>query len=597
MPMPNTATKKPTDLKEVSLAEKFTPLIAAYSREPRVHVEVNNRLDTSDCAYATKTPNSHQYEDSGEVRVRLTNQLVPKGLRGDEEIVDIFLKGEAAHEAGHIQYSRSKVSAENWLIANRYRAELVREISNIVDDAWINWRLKIAFNTDPLARTFDIVKETLSRAWYNHLAHEPTNPQNVLSAIWLYTLYDRKPKQLKGEALKIAESCRKITTNISIMAMANTNSKFSGSYWRDNVVIPIYQLVKPFYQGQSGMPKQVHGSGYGEGDGEGETLDNSRQIDISEDIAEALGEVIDLDKMAEEKKARDEKQGKDAGKGKGGHIGEDSQGGHGFGKGTGREIKPLKADRSAYLKLVHRNTKPINELLRKLPQLTKPQLVVEEFQRHGRLMSQMMGRIFTQSLVAEVPNVYELATTRNERTRVKMGLIVDFSGSMNTEDSRNGIAIISEVLYRWIPSSDFGIFAFGSEFTRVKTFDESYDTTRFRLGGTVQMGGTELGTPLRSMIRAMDSLGTDDPRVIVIFTDMAVDDISAEVAEANRLGIKLMVLGPFYQGSERFGLRKEQMQAVNDLEKLPDAFVKVYSKLGLGATEQRGAAPMVYGQR
>jgi len=193
------------------------------------------------------------------------------------------------------------------------------------------------------------------------------------------------------------------------------------------------------------------------------------------------------------------------------------------GSGDGRQLSTPVPNVTEYNQRLQRLLPIINELLRRLKLTMKPILRQEEFRRSGRLMSEIIGKVYTSSLTKEVDNIYDGYTRQYEKEHVAIAILVDISGSMSINQSKDMSIILMEVLGRWLRDQDFMILMYESDYYRIKTFTESYHNTRYRLAGLLRTGGTVLYEPLLETYRILKHLKDNRKKIVMIVSDFYVE--------------------------------------------------------------------------
>lgn len=251
------------------------------------------------------------------------------------------------------------------------------------------------------------------------------------------------------------------------------------------------------------------------------------------------------------------------------------------GKGAGTECPTPEADEGVYRSLIMRNQPYIISLLNKLKTLMQPHLESQKYQKSGKLMTKHLAKWVTQRRPVE--NIYQRKKFTLEKQKVALSLVVDLSGSMDTQLARDVLTTIAEVGGQWLDDEDLAVFVFGSEYQKVKAFNEPYRSTRARIGGVNCLGGTMLAECLRNvhkMYRA--SVPDSKMKICVIVSDFAIGDAEEthkEMALMVKDGIRFIGVGMCASDinyAKRYtGPNSTYMETVTQL---PSLFYEIYRR-------------------
>src|SRR5437667_4224458 len=193
-----------------SLAENLQILASTYAQNSNIELSFDDAQGTSYTSFAEWINPQSSREGmklTDSIKMALTDEIIPKQYRKITDVKDIFYKADIAHEVGHIRFSIPHVLAESQILQERsIPKELLMEISNIADDIWINWRLKIAYNTDSMARAFGLIREVFYKAWAANLEKAKDTSQIQLSCIWLYALSGIRSSKMQPQTWIVAQS-------------------------------------------------------------------------------------------------------------------------------------------------------------------------------------------------------------------------------------------------------------------------------------------------------------------------------------------------------------------------------------------------------
>jgi hypothetical protein len=255
--------------------------------------------------------------------------------------------------------------------------------------------------------------------------------------------------------------------------------------------------------------------------------------------------------------------------------------GSGAGEGTGEEIPAPEPNPAEYQRLIDKCKPQINELLDLLKKTMKPITERRIFQKRGRLMSPLIPRIYTNSFRRNVHNVYTNVSTTFEKEQVAIAFLFDYSGSVDREQAKEITTILNEVFGHYVDDGGFSISCFGADSQKVKTFFETFETTRMRVGGIdVNGGGTEVSVLLESNLKMFNAI-RNRRKICVIASDFWFGDESrAEelIKIYEKAGIELMFIG--FCGCDRMRTFasnvKAKRTAIREVTELPQRFLEVY---------------------
>jgi hypothetical protein len=168
----------------------------------------------------------------------------------------------------------------------------------------------------------------------------------------------------------------------------------------------------------------------------------------------------------------------------------------------------------------------------------KPKYESLKFRPQGRMMQGLVAGAFVQARNRPVSDIFSKSIVKYETEETTLALVVDLSVSTDFETMMNTLTIIAEVAGQWLPDENWAIFAFGDKFQKVKTFFEQYETSKFRIGGMKELGGTELGVPLFK-IREMFKKLKQKPgnKICIIVSDFGLygDDPARSRVQVQRM--------------------------------------------------------------
>jgi len=296
--------------------------------------------------------------------------------------------------------------------------------------------------------------------------------------------------------------------------------------------------------------------------------------DLKGKISDKLRELLEAEDAKETKDEEDKKK----------HL-EDLQKGSGAGEGTGEEIPAPEPDFEAYSKLLDECKPEISELLNLLKKQLKPKVQREIFQKRGKMMSPIVPRIYTNSFRGTVRNVYLRTTTKFEKEQVAIQFWFDFSGSVNRKDAEKITTVLNEVFGHFVDDYGFSIGCFGADTQKIKTFFETFQNTRARIGAiTVNAGGTEVSVGLEASLKMFNSIRGERRKILVIASDFEFcDDEKAEelIQQYAKAGIECIFIG-FCDCDkvEQFARNVRNLRVsrtrISQVSELPLKFLQVY---------------------
>jgi flagellar hook-basal body complex protein FliE len=316
----------------------------------------------------------------------------------------------------------------------------------------------------------------------------------------------------------------------------------------------IYDKLRPFLTNDE--------DGYGQLTA---TIDGGQiKGDISKALAQALTQIAKAEQKAEQQLDADLKKGS------------------GAGEGTGLEIPAPDPDFSAYSQMVDRNKPYIERLLNKLKRLIRPQTQRAVYQNRGRIMSPILARAYVSSLQRQVNNIYVKNTVVFEKQKVNIGFLFDYSGSVPREQAEDITTTLNEVFGHWVEDYGFAIAVFGDNNQKVKTFFETFQNTKARIGNiTVSASGTRIHDLAESFLKMFNSIHEQRRKILVVASDFEFcDEAEAEevIEQYAKAGIELLFIGFGSCSNVKTFARKVKAKrtSITNVEELPERFLEVY---------------------
>lgn len=544
--------------------------------------------------------------------IYITHNLVPENLRGYDDVVFVILKGSTLHEAGHIKYTVDVDQDYKKWAEKLHKTELTALIRNLVEDARINFRMSEPYRHgvgENLKDTLRVIGASWAHTERKKVAAEagsagwrgvPPNKEIINRFIAIKGLYGRDAEVdaiIKDYFPNIDKNwVDDMNKGADILKKARTHRIWLKELFPDaNNLYRIMQKYAP--DGTEGAGGAEGRGGAGEGgqviDGmpgdekpEGRTVrgggmdSGAWPAPYGKKELEAPGDLVTEAEGAQAEKEKAQQSAK-AGKGKG----------YGAGKGTGEDIEYPRPDEAAYKRRRDKLATIIQKMRNMLKFDSKPKYETVKYRSQGRMMQGLLAGAVVNARNRPVTDIYSKSTVRYEKTETSLALVVDLSGSTDFETMVNTLTIIAEVAGMWLPDENWAIFAFGSDFQKVKTFTEQYETSKFRIGGMTGLGGTELGVPLfkiREMFRNMRKKPGNKVCIIVSDFDLFGDDPQRSKVQINRMkreaGVETICIANTHKSYmptaiERAKNLSRHVVPMPDVGKLAVEFFKVYKAL------------------
>lgn len=563
--------------------------------------------------------------------IYITDKVVPSNLRGYEDVEFAVFKGVTLHEAGHVKYTLAvQPDWEKWQ-KQLHNSELPALIRNLVEDSRINFRMSEPFRHGVGLNLKDALS-VVGAAWVNTERKQiaalatkagkdwpglPPKKEIINTFIAIKGLYGRDKEVdeiIKDYFPKMAQEWKDdMNKGAELLVVGKTKR-----IWLDIRAIAqnLYRIMQKYApDGTEGGGTAGEGRGGGGGPGGmGKPVDGMPDEDnkpegrvvrgggmdpgmwpspYGKKEVEAPGELVTEAEDKQVKKEEEEKQLK-AGKGRG----------FGASKGTGEDIEYPKANEVAYKARRNKLASIIQQMRNMLKFEAKPKYETIKFRPQGRMMQGLVAGAFVQARNRPVSDIFSKSTTKYEKEETTLALVVDLSTSTDLETMLNTLTIIAEVAGQWLPDENWAIFAFGDRFQKVKTFFEQYETTKFRIGGMRDLGGTELGVPLFK-IREMFKKLKQKPgnKICIIVSDFLLygDDPARSKVQVHRLKKEANVETICIVNTREFqmeGSIKEAQKLSKHVVRMPNVghlakeFFKVYKRFSFQEND-----PMFPGRR
>lgn len=256
--------------------------------------------------------------------------------------------------------------------------------------------------------------------------------------------------------------------------------------------------------------------------------------------------------------------------------------GAGAGEGKGEEIPAPLPNLATYQALLDETRPEINALLNLLKKTLRPITRTQDFQKRGRLMASVIPKAYVQSLSRPVSNIYTCTQTTFEKEQVAIAFLFDFSGSVPRDTAVRITTVLNETFGHYVDDAGFSIGVFGDGTQKVKTFFESYSTTKARVGGiSVSANATYVAPLLESNLKQFNLMRGNRRKICVIASDFSFSDADRAtelVQEYAKSGIELIFIGfGSYDNMDEFApSTRAKRTKIRDISDLPQRFMETY---------------------
>jgi hypothetical protein len=575
MPKQKQATKPNENFSKI--LDEIRNLAIAITKDRRVRVK-----------YVPTQPTSAFNMENFEISLSL--QDYPDFVRNHPRIFRKVLDGDTGHECGHLVLTKP-----NWEFFNNWATKIKRqrgfyrlahEVCNIVEDKRVNWYIIHRYRFDVGKRLLlanlilkDMIDNTIEPRQIQtstilpkgeNLVGENLNAQNL-------AIQSGKQEGVYMVAILINEGlydakCTKLWNELSPEAKADTKKalKLLEDVVYKRVKLDIIRSCQEVYDLVSKHLKADYTTK--------EYVVSRRGGNLKGEMSDRLKELLEAEERKEEQEEEQKKQKEDLLKG------------CGAGEGTGEEIPAPEPDFEAYSALLEKCKPEITELLNLLKKKLKPRTTRQIFQKRGRFMSPIVPRIYTNSLKGTVRNVYTKLDTAFEKEQVAIQFWFDFSGSVSKDEAEKITTILNEVFGHYVDDYGFSIGCFGADTQKIKTFFETFENTRARIGAiSVNSTGTEISVGLEASLKMFNTIKGERRKILVIASDFCFsdEDKATELIEQYaRSGIECMFIGfCSCENVEHFaekvrGLKCSRTQ-IDEVSELPLKFLQVYLNVQL----------------
>lgn len=507
----------------------------------------------------------------------VTINLIPPELRKYRRVVSRMLDGMVAHESGHWVVTAPVKEAEVKWIERQSNRQLANIVHQSLEDKRVDYYILNRYRFD-FAFRLQLLRDITTRLWVDTLKQKITEQKNRYPAN-----YRSEDTYINDILIPISEIKGMTGFNVEAEFQMNPEqlefvNKVNQIYEEarfDRMVMSVLKRHQQLYDlwnekvSRTGEePERNTPAGQG---GELKLISGAT-------TKRALQQMEKKFKKAEEE-AEAERKKQNLNKEK------DAKSGMAAGEGSGLNIPTPYPNAQEYERIVQSNREHIERLLDLLKKLALPILDTERWMGQGRFMTEILAKAYASSTVRRIDNIYARRKLKFERSEACIGLLVDLSGSVSETDAKNSLTVISEVLGRWIRDEDFAILVFGSNYQKVKAFVEPYHTTRIRIGGIHDLGGTELYKPLEEMykmIKAQKNGGRS--KIITIVSDFHVskaEECKKLIKTIQEDEVKVVGLGIDNSSVAQITPFTKNARYIGSIRELPEAVFDLYREVAL----------------
>ena len=251
------------------------------------------------------------------------------------------------------------------------------------------------------------------------------------------------------------------------------------------------------------------------------------------------------------------------------------------GESTGTEINAPEPNLTEYYQLVQKNQEYISKLLSELKKTLKPIVNREIFQRRGKMLNGLLGKVYANSLNREVKNVYINNSVNYEKEKVNIAFLFDMSGSVPYYLALDICTTLSEVFGKWLEDYAYSLSVFAKDCFRIKTFFETYENTKGRIGNLrIDRDATYINALLKSYIKQFNTIKEERRKILVVCSDMCLSDESEatellKIYEKLKVNILFLTFGKVNEDFIKQFPNAKHMY-VKDIAELPTAFLQIY---------------------
>lgn len=497
----------------------------------------------------------------------LTEQAIP--LKASEKVKIVLMEGNLIHECGHLIKSKVMNNIRRILL-NKYTnmsEKIIQIATNILEDKRVNYYLKSLFRFDfgrriELSEKIygEILKQDLLNAIENKNKEKDFNEDFyliflIINSILLYGNFNYKlpekiKKELTFENLEDIEKAKEILEKAKYCNLERVLQKY---------VEDLLQIFLKYIQkdGNVDMGREAMF-----------VFSTPNIFGGKKDLSFTKENLKKVEKLIEESNIRTEEfKEKDTGS----FLG--------TGYGDGLLIDAPKSNINEYNRIVEKNRSIITRLLNYLKKIEEINTYVEKWCRSGRLMYNVVGKAYVNSLRNIVNNIHLNYELGKNKKKYAICLLIDVSGSVNLELVKDVLTIIGEAFSRWRTDDELAILVFGSNYQKIKVFLEKYNNIKGRIGGINCLGGTVMSNVLYEIRNLFKSVGKRE-KILIIVSDFGIYDAEETKKMLNKLrkdGVKLIGIDLF--GEKNEFMNDNERMFLEGLESLPEEFFKIIKSL------------------
>ncbi|MEM2633808.1 MAG: hypothetical protein QXO29_07965 [Nitrososphaerota archaeon] len=478
--------------------------------------------------------NNNTYTDFKKIYIGIND--LPKGFQKflKTPFIRKILNGLTTHESGHIVFTKPiNKFYESW-INRKDDKSLAKFITNLVEDKRVDYFISKRYRLD-LADDLKFSRNELGKSYATQIENAKlSDMEKVINYVIFKTLYNMDIK------IDISEYKKEVEEAIELLE----NVKSAIIYKR--IIDTCERLYYLFYNIK----------------GDFDLIPNSYGGSILPIFTDEQLEKIkeEMEKIEMEEKAKRTKE---------------------VSREIGAEIPAPEPNVAKYLEIYERVKKQIDELLDYLKRTQNFDFLKEDYQKHGRLMNKIISKIYPSSLKNHVENIYTKNIVKAKEEKIYAGIIVDLSGSMNIVEAKESLTILAEAMSRWLTDSEFSILVYGTDFLKLKTFYESYNNVKYRIGGLRCLDSTYPIPCLKEMCKLMRNL---KGRKKIIITVSDFEFVKEDFEEFKRIVKETKDITFINLCYSNYNIDKAREITKNSIEiegihELPKKFFEIYRTL------------------
>lgn len=471
----------------------------------------------------------------------------------EPEITNVLIKGLIVHEAGHLLLTKPIwFRMKHWIDTKSSDYYLKNEIFNVLEDIRIEEYLKLRYKYD-FGKDIEFLNRVLSLSIEKHLekikksgkaSSVPYFRKGFILSLIIYKFVYGFPEE---ELLEVA---RKTGTSEKIVREA---WKIAEEIKYKRIASDILKVNHKLFEFLSNINGQVGLKGFIPC-----IKGGSLQLHIPVKIR---------NKLREKLKTKNNFMGQAI-----------SRAG---GKGLGDNIPAPEPNPNKYLMYVQQVKEEIRELKRLLKRKLEVYYTRNRYQKRGRIMNDNLARLYVSSKRRNLRRIFIRPVPQQKRKNVAICLMVDFSGSVPRNIARKSLTILAEAFGDFIPSSQFAIVVFASDYQRIKLFSENWNNVKARIGGNLNVGfGTMGSNCLRDIQRMFNSINHNTQKLLILVSDFCFNDIEKTkkriINMINYSKVKMAFIGVSHS---EYQFAQIPVKQIYDISELPEKVAELYFSL------------------